>query len=274
MKISIHSHFSLNEIGSRANNEDSIYPAKNTATTQDCLFMVCDGVGGNTRGEVASQLVCDSFTRYFRENPASQSTPEYLNAALEFVEKAFDDYFASHAEAKGMGSTLTLLHLHEGGATVAHIGDSRVYHVRKNEILFQTADHSLVNDLVQQGLLTLEDAAVHPHRNIINRAVQGASVKPTEIDTVCITDVRVDDYFFLCTDGILENIRNADLISVLVEQVSDEEKIKRILTLCEGKTRDNFSCYLIKIQDIEAGVSSGRLSQGVMEIIDVQIQPT
>jgi len=239
----------LHELGNRDNNEDNIFPALGQASVQSRLFMVCDGVGGSAKGEVASQLAIDGFNRYFNQNPAAVSDEMYLQNALDYVQDTFDDYIVEHPEAKNMGCTLTLLHLHEAGATVAHAGDSRVYHLRNGRIRWQTEDHKMVSEMVKAGVLTPEQAIDHPQMNVISRAIQGKKTKVIKADVKQIPNLEADDYFFLCTDGVLENLTDELLEDIIKNTESDEEKIGLIRQLCEGRTQDNFSAYLIHIKD-------------------------
>lgn len=253
MKTIINQPYALNEIGGRSNNEDSIYPPKGEVGIDDNLFLVCDGVGGNDKGEVASQLVCEAFSFYFNEKPLDDQTlfdKEFVTGALEYAQGKIDDYLMEHPEAQGMGTTLTLLHLNSQGATIAHVGDSRVYQLRDGKIIFKTDDHSLVNQLVKDGMLTEEEALTHPKKNIITRAIQGNSVKPTVPDVFVQNDVQKGDYFFLCTDGILEQITDSTLEQIIAADTTDEEKINEIDLRCKGKTRDNYSCYMVPIKDV------------------------
>jgi len=154
MQTTINSPFALNEIGSRSNNEDTIYPNKKQATKEDTLFLVCDGVGGSEKGEIASQLVCEGFAFYFDLKPESefeQINEDYIKGALEYSQDKIDEYLAENPNSKGMGTTLTLLSFHSQGATIAHVGDSRVYQIRNGEIIFKTSDHSFVNELVKDA---------------------------------------------------------------------------------------------------------------------------
>lgn len=249
MKTTIFLPQCLHELGNRDNNEDNIFPAFGQASAQSSLFMVCDGVGGSAKGEVASQLAIDGFSRYFTQNPTVISDETYLQNALDYVQDTFDDYISQQPEAKSMGCTLTLLHLHEAGATVAHAGDSRVYHLRNGRIRWQTEDHKMVSEMVKAGVLTPEQAIGHPQMNVISRAIQGKKTKVIKADVKQITHLEADDFFFLCTDGVLENLTDELLEDIIKNTESDEEKIGLIRRLCEGRTQDNFSAYLIHIKE-------------------------
>jgi PPM family protein phosphatase len=254
MKIEINNPKAINNIGGRSNNEDSIFPFLGNATANDKLFLVCDGVGGNEKGEVASRLTCDKIAEYFKQNPIEVSNETYIAKALKYAEEAFDQYIAKNPESKGMGTTLTLLHLNSNGASIAHVGDSRVYQFRNGQIMFQTSDHSLVNDLLKAGVINEEQAKDHPRKNVISRAIQGSTVKSTKADVELITGIQPGDYFFLCTDGILENITDFEIGQILAQSISNNDKMGEISKRCEEDPNDNFSAYLIQIEDIEGFV--------------------
>jgi protein phosphatase len=147
-----------------------------------------------------------------------------------------------------MATTLTLLHLHPQGATIAHIGDSRVYQIRDGQIVFKTHDHSWVNELVSQGVITPEQAQNHPQRNVIARAIQAD--KPAKIEVRLSTDLQPKDYFLMCSDGILESCAEESLLLLMQQDRPNEEKIKMIQERCRLHSKDNFSCYLIQIESV------------------------
>ncbi len=247
MKITIQPPLFLNETGRRDNNEDSIF----STVTEDIahsqpVFLVCDGVGGAERGEIASGIVAEGFGTFFQNCMADQAT---IAEALDSVQTQLDEYLDTNPEARGMGTTMTFLQLHGQGATIAHIGDSRVYHLRGSQILFQTEDHSLVNEMKKQGVPVDESAK----SNVITRAVQGHSVRKVAADVHFISDIQPNDYFFLCSDGIWEAFSNADLQDLAQAQMSNQEKVAIIQKACVAKSRDNYSAYWIKIDTVEAG---------------------
>ncbi len=255
MKISIFPPFSVHEIGQRSNNEDNIFPIKGAANGSDSLFVVCDGVGGGEKGEVASELACKTLAAFFAEKGDFVSTETEIQAAVLQVQKKMEKYADAYgASAKGMACTMTLLHLHAAGATIAHIGDSRVYHVREGKILFQTHDHKLVNDLVKYGAITPEQALTHPQRNVITRALQAHSIQEAEADVHIIQEVQAGDYFFLCTDGILERVTDAILCEILTKKQTDEAKMQAIYIACQGYSKDNFSAYLVQIKEVSGTI--------------------
>ena len=232
-------YFTISEQGKRDYNEDFLFVENDSE-----LFLVCDGVGGNNKGEVASQKACENFVQYLSENPDYSVTG--LEKALTVCESKFDAYTDLNPDAKGMATTLTLLKLFPDKAVVGHIGDSRVYQVRNGEILFQTSDHSFVNELVASGFLTPEEALTHPKRNQITRAIQG-SENNTYIDVNEIGSVEVNDYFMLCSDGILEGIDDTFIQNIFLENNSLENIKELMLYNCREKSSDNFTAIVIKI---------------------------
>ncbi len=249
MKFSIDLPLSLNETGQRENNEDSVFPQKNSATSGDRLFLVCDGVGGIEKGEIASSLVCNDLAAFVSGNTPSPLTEQFFLDAFSHAQSSIDGYITEHPDAGGMATTLTLLSLNESGATVMWCGDSRVYQLRDGKIIFRTADHSFVGELVRNGLITEDEAAVHPKKNVITRAMQGHLAKTVRPEIIHITDVKAGDQFFLCSDGITESISSTAL-ERLISENSHENVIDKIAEICQVNSRDNYSCYLIKIESV------------------------
>jgi len=250
MNIKIDKPIYLNEKGKRDNNEDCIFPFPNQADENNTLFLVCDGVGGLQKGEIASKLACTSFVEYFENNKIIISTETEILNGFAFVQQKFDDYITSEPTAKGMGTTLTLLHLHQNGCTVAHCGDSRIYQIRNEQILFKTIDHNATNDLLKQGIITPEEAAQQPKTNRITRAIQGNSVQRTKPDIQIITDIQTNDYFVLCSDGVYGCLSDNELVDILTAKQTENEKLETIKILCEANSNDNFSAYILKISEI------------------------
>ncbi|SDE30145.1 protein phosphatase [Dyadobacter soli] len=253
MKIHINQPVTVHGLGKRANNEDNLFPPPGAATTGDTLFMVCDGVGGSEKGEIASDLACQSVSAYYQRHRIAVSDDAAVHNAIAFARAEIERYGRDNPGSQGMATTLTLLHLHERGATVAHIGDSRVYHVRNRQVRWCTRDHSYVNDLVKAGVITEEQALTHPRRNVIMRALQGGD-PDTQADIHHITDLTAGDYFFLCSDGILESVDENALLEILSARISDDAKMERVRKLCEQFSNDNFTAYLVPIHWVEIPV--------------------
>jgi PPM family protein phosphatase len=249
MQISFSKPESCCEIGKRENKEDYVYQ-------KESLLMVCDGVGGSARGEVASQYSAETISNYFKTHFKGFQTKEKMvslcqNAVVAAVE-ALQTHLEKHPESKGLATTLALLHFHEGGATIAHVGDSRVYHYRPNENLFVTEDHSLVMDLLKAGWIKPEDVRNHPRRNVITRAIQvGKTVQPT---VQIITDIQKGDIFFLCSDGILESFTDPELSELFAQKIPNAQKMLNIQQKCAEYSNDNYSCILLQVSDVKGAL--------------------
>ena len=254
MNIIINQPITFSFTGQRTNNEDFVYPAHPTSDMR--LFMVCDGIGGWDKGEVASRLVAEAIADYFEQYPLVAATETYLTDAITHAHLALAEYLQQNPLLSRMGSTLALLYLDEGGATVAHVGDSRVYQLRNGQILHQTQDHRYVLELVAEGIITEEQAQTHPRRNSLSRSIGVESNNPNpKIDKPTISylvDIQEGDCFFLCTDGVLEQLTEEKL-KVVFQHTSSHEgmsQIEKILFSCQDQTRDKYSGCLVSIHDV------------------------
>jgi protein phosphatase len=250
----------LNELGGRKNNEDSIFPEQLDAQqTAQKVFVVCDGVGGSEKGEIASSTVADFIGKHAMAQALIDfAHADHVHALVAGSEGALMQHLAKNPETEGMATTLTLLILHDAGATLAHIGDSRIYHIREDSILFKTTDHSLVNELVEDGIITPEQAKDHPQRNVITRALK-AGRQGIKADVAIITEVQECDYFFLCTDGVLEQLSETELPQLCRELKDVKAVMAAIKAICTGRTKDNFSAYLVQVEKVSGAVDEAYL---------------
>jgi|GEM_PF-1155538 len=250
--IAVNGYASLHEIGGRSNNEDHVIPAPNQ--NEHCTaFVVCDGVGGKEKGEQASRIAAETLFKRFNKSSVFVSDTD-VQDGLKDVEESIDNYLADHPSATGMATTMTLVCIHDQGITVSHVGDSRVYHIRDGHVLFHTADHSWVNEMVKSGVLTELEAIDHPRKNVITRAVQGSG-KPARPDVALIADIQEADYLFMCTDGILESVSDHVLSGLCSGGNTPDSIIAQIKIICSGTSKDNFSCCLVRIGKVNGAVS-------------------
>lgn len=252
MKFTLQTPTAFQEIGKKPNQEDNICPSATELQISDRCFVLCDGMGGHEHGEVASKIVSTTLQPTLVESAGKPDimTVERFNAALKHTYAELDKMPVD--TGKRPGTTMTCLYLAENGAFVAHIGDSRVYQVRPGVgIQFKTWDHSLVNQLVKAGELTPEEAKTYPRRNVITRAMQPGLETPYKADTKILTDIKPGDVFFMCTDGILENVTDEKLLQFCSSAKNGEEILNAVYDECYDKTRDNFSCIVVVIKDIE-----------------------
>lgn len=267
------------EGGKRPYQEDSMYPAKGESTPDDRLFLVCDGMGGHDDGDKASAAVCRAMsTSILRAQPDSEGS-----FSQTLLQQAVDDAFLALDEAdthakKKMGTTMTCLKLFSGGAMVAHMGDSRVYHIRSGstvedtKIMWVTRDHSLVNDLIAIGELTPEQARHSRQRNVITRAMQPNMDRRPRADFHLITDIQPGDYFFLCSDGMLEQIDDDQLRFYFSGEIaSDEDRTKKLID-ATADNHDNHTAILVHILGVEQTPDEEEPVEEV-EIIANTLQP-
>ena len=249
MKIEIYQPQAIWELGQRNNQEDSIFPAFGEATDDDRLFILCDGMGGHEHGEVASQTVCKAMSDTLLSLSKQSFTDDDLLYALQAAYRQLDCLDNSHL--KKMGTTLCLLYFHKGGLTAAHIGDSRIYHIRpkENRILYQSRDHSLVYDLYQAGEISYDEMRTSTQKNIITRAIQPGEENRVRPAIVHIADIQPGDFFYICSDGMLEQMSNDELCRLLSADGSDEKKRKQLVA-ATSDNKDNHSAYLIHIKEV------------------------
>lgn len=251
MKISLHPPILLSKSGKRNYNEDFVFPDAEMlyAITNPHVFLVCDGVGGADKGEIASRIVC---TEMFDALSSKATIGDGdIHNAIALAQGKIDQYLSQNEMEQGMATTMTMLGLVDDGAILAHIGDSRIYHFRNHEILYKTTDHSLVNEMVIQELISVEEAKTHPQRNVITKAISGSG-QTLVPDIHRIVNIEAGDYFFLCTDGVIESFTDEELNHLLADSDrSNDEKVVAIDALCNVNSRDNYSLYLIQIQSID-----------------------
>lgn len=248
MKIHIYTPLSIHELGQRDNQEDAI------AQWDNRLFVLCDGMGGHERGEVASQTVSQSMVAWFEENvnPDEPFTDDMLNAAIEYAYTELDKF--DDESPKKMGTTLALLYIHAKGITAAHIGDSRILHVNYDGgqlVKYISRDHSLAFDLFQSGEITYDEIATFPQKNIVTRAMTPGLDNRMRPDIIHITDIKQDDWFILCSDGITEN---TDIFKFFATfrpkpKEADEDVCQKLIADTAGN-HDNHTAWLIHIKEI------------------------
>ncbi len=248
--IKLHTPVFFSEIGERRKNEDYLLPNSPRHVGEPPLFICCDGVGGAPSGEIASKIACQSMKYFFNQQSNVVQDEMFLHNAVEYAREKIIEYENSHPESKGMCTTMTAVSFHQGEATLAWMGDSRIYQVRDGKILYQTWDHSYVNTLVEKGLLTVEETRTHPKRNIITKTL-GAAKSDRIPEVKVISDIKEGDFFLLCTDGLLEKVSSENLEGWLKKNEQPEAIKEKLLQHCLNKTHDNFSMILLKIKSLD-----------------------
>jgi PPM family protein phosphatase len=225
----------------RRDNEDSAY-------VRAPLFVVADGMGGAQAGEVASALAVEEFQRPL----ADEGTPEQRLAerVLSANRRIYETAKSAHEQA-GMGTTLTAAYLDDSDLAIAHVGDSRAYIFRDGSLTRLTQDHSLVEELVRRGKLTEEQAAEHPQRSIITRAL--GIENDVEVDTWTFS-VRAGDVVLMCSDGLTSMIGEDQIAAVLSSEPDLDRAGERLIAEANAAGgRDNITVVLFRLEDIGGG---------------------
>lgn len=274
MEIRIRKPLGYSQIGRKDRQEDAVWPLFSDVTADNRCIVLCDGVGGSEHGEVASQVSSKVIGEYLtgvlsKANFVSEEdVQDAVNLAYDELERI--DKEASEAGSVSMATTLTCICLHNNGILVAHMGDSRIYHIRPRQgLLYESSDHSLVNALLQAGELTIEEAKVFPRKNVITKAIQPHGNKRFKAEVHQLTDIKAGDYIFLCCDGVLEQLTNERLVEILAMSCSEAEKIHLLEEESTGRTRDNYTAYLIPIESVE-GETSLELEDGITADVEVE----
>jgi len=228
----------------RANNEDAI--AVDPALG---LAILADGMGGYNGGEVASgmttALLRASFGRWLAHaGPSSpaRAVRRALQTGTEEANNAILEAGSANPQLQGMGTTLVLAAFGPRRVVVGHIGDSRCYRLRDGELAQLTRDHSLLQDQLDAGLITPEQAAQSPHRNLVTRAL--GIERDVELETHEHT-ARPGDLYLLCSDGLSEMIPDANILTILLQTCGLLEKATLLVALAnENGGRDNISVVL------------------------------
>ncbi|MGO9125864.1 MAG: Stp1/IreP family PP2C-type Ser/Thr phosphatase [Terriglobales bacterium] len=210
----------LSDLGcQRENNEDS-YSYWEAAGDADFaqkgrLAVVADGMGGHEGGQEASRLAVEAIQETYANGPAADPQT-LLTAGFLEAHHRIQDYAFNHAKLRGMGTTATAVVLLANRLYYAHVGDSRLYRVNKEEVARLTHDHSYVGRLVESGVITPEEAEAHPQRNILTAALgAGAEITVETPETPFL--VKTGDMLVLCTDGLWGQITDVELQRAVVQ---------------------------------------------------------
>lgn len=204
--------FGESRIGGRSENQDSIGACH---TPLGFIVTVCDGMGGGPGGKTASTIAVQEIITAIQETAKDETIANTVIKAIRRANMAIIEAGNSDPALKGMGSTATVFLINEHSAIIAHVGDSRVYQLRGSHKVFRTFDHSMVFELVSQGVITEEQARLSAQSNIITRAL---GVRPdVEVDVTEVAYLK-GDRFMLTTDGIHGAMPEKELLLLASDQ--------------------------------------------------------
>ena len=252
-------HSGLTDTGRvRPGNEDAW-----VADTDQGLYVVADGMGGHNAGEVAAHTVVDSLPEMIHRRVVrgrhGAATPEGLARRLRSVVSRLSRQVYARAMAEpalyGMGATVVLAMVQHESAVIVHMGDSRAYLFRDGELSLLTKDHSVVQELLDRGHITPDEAAVHPARNRITASV-GMPGDPTPDS--CRVPLRVGDKLLLCTDGLGGMVPDERIAEVLGMAEPPDALCRDLVTLAnEAGGHDNVTAVVIEVREAAATNGTG-----------------
>jgi serine/threonine protein phosphatase PrpC len=248
-------YYAFSDIGrGRSRNEDSIaiYDKIDNGSKSvriATLFAVADGIGGHTCGDIASDLACRHLKRFFdgevTELDAAGSVRR-IEQLIFAIDKEIRRRGKGDPGCEHMGTTLSILLLTRSFGVIAHVGDSRIYQLRNGTLSQLTCDHTFVQEMIDEGELSPEQAATHPFRNVLTRAV-GTGEPLEKVDTGILTHGSEDRYL-LSSDGLHQVISNEDMATAVNDHSDPESAGKALLDRAlQADGRDNITGIVIHL---------------------------
>jgi len=241
----------------RRHNQD-VFQMLSDEDKNIAVLVVCDGMGGANAGNIASLLAAEAFMQHMKES-ISQLADDYSQAditgiltnAVLAANSAVFEKSQEDEEFTGMGTTLTAAISTKVGEVVANVGDSRLYHVTSNKIIQITRDHSVVEDMIERGEITRNEARRHPSRNLITRALGTGLYEPPDIFYINMKD---NDSIILCTDGLTSVVLDSEIQFELLRgsTVRDSCEVLMDMALSRGAP-DNVTVVILRKQEEENG---------------------
>lgn len=243
----------------REHNEDSLFTLCTTLTNDQNflpfgLVIVADGMGGHQHGEVASGIAVRSLASYVIRKlyiPLISLTPNTPEESLQEImqEGVQEAHRAIRKNVSGGGTTLTAALILGSQMVLAHVGDSRAYTILANgQINTLTRDHSLVRRLVELGQITTEEAAVHPQRNVLYRALGQGEPFDSDIQTMHLSGI---DYLLLCSDGLWNTVGESEIYSIIYQNPNPEIACQKLVDAAnQAGGPDNITAILVRLPEL------------------------
>ena len=226
----------------RKNNQDSFGSAKNSWGE---LYIVADGMGGHLGGEVASKIAVDHLCDAFKTGQGENDPIQFLDSTIQEANKAVLNEASKKPEYEGMGTTVVAVIIKNNIAYFAHVGDSRIYLYRYKKKFFVTKDHSVVQDLLDKGLINEQEAENHPQSNRILQAVGTAKISVT----ITTHELYKGDYLLLCSDGVTGEVTENEILSTVLK-LNPMPASKALIDMAnKNGGSDNSTCIVIKVEN-------------------------
>ncbi|WP_297057968.1 protein phosphatase 2C domain-containing protein [Thermosulfurimonas sp.] len=238
----------------RKRNEDSYLVADRRDPLLGSLWAVADGMGGHPDGDLASRLVCRYLEELYFSSPSFKEALLYrlrprallsrLEKCVEEVQKRLLEYEKKHPESEGFGTTLSVLVLRGGHGFIAHVGDSRIYRLRHGDLTQLTTDDTLVQEMVEEGEMTEEEARTSRYRHILTQALGGGYEKVR-----CFSiDIRPGDLYLLSTDGLHDLVPGTSIRKILLENPLPRVCDMLVEAALARGGRDNVTVIVVRIE--------------------------
>ncbi len=229
--------------GIRPKNEDTVY-------ANGRLLIVADGMGGHSGGEIASRIAVESVVADLSALPSNAQLLGEIDQAIQYANHHIMEAARRDERLAGMGTTMTLCMFDPPVAIIGHVGDSRAYLFRNGKLSQITRDHSLVEELLRNGLITPEEAVNHPHRNVITRALGTQGRIRVDLKRV---GVEPGDFLLLCSDGLTLHIPDEEIEGIFTAQDEPDALADTLESLAlERGGEDNISLLIAKVEEGDA----------------------
>jgi protein phosphatase len=226
-------------------NEDAFHADDSTG-----LYVVADGVGGSTSGEVASAIAVKDMPPLVAQGVAQRSAaeiPDILKDALQLAHFSIFNEALLHLQHQGMATTAVMLFIHGAQAYVAHVGDSRVYHLRAGGLTQVTKDHSLVQFEIDKGLLTPAQARIDRRRHVITSSLGRGFTLPL-VDARALGPIQGDDRFLLCSDGLNEMVEDGRIQEILANEKDPKVAAQKLIDEAnQNGGHDNITVIVVDV---------------------------
>ena len=224
----------------RASNQDSLL-------VEERIYGVADGMGGHNGGETASRVAVQVLKNALRSKAPE---PRALELGMEAANRRIFDMSRHDSALSGMGTTVTLLWENGNEVLVCHVGDSRAYLLRDGVLTQVTEDHSVVAELLRNGVITADMARTHPYRNVITRAV---GVDPVVTADIFTHDLKENDLWLICSDGLYNMVPDETIAEILKEAKDEETAAEELLQLAlEKGGTDNITFVIGRVTEVSA----------------------
>ncbi|TVR81113.1 MAG: serine/threonine-protein phosphatase [Chitinophagaceae bacterium] len=235
--------FSFCQKGKRESQQDAVW-----ISGDQKLLIVCDGVGGSGDGAAASRLVVDYFEKNYKDFDSKEVVEQFSSIIKNLVDKLKRAAGSIH---KQLSTTIAMVYIDQGAGYFYHLGDSRLfYYSKKTAASWVSKDHSLVQDLFEIGVLSSEkEMRSHPMKNRVTKVLSSdIDLSKSDMKFAKKTLLLSEDIILICSDGVLENFSNNEMIKILANNtVSVEESFETIRRVCQEYSKDNNSCVLAVI---------------------------